>query len=1038
MNFIEFLIRRPVLSIVITTIILMIGGVSYTRLSLRQFPAVEKPVVSITTALEGASPKMVEMQVTRILEDGLSGIEGLDYMKSRSEAGTSTINLYFRPDRDIDLAAADIRDRLQKVRNKLSAEADDPIIKKSDADAKPLIYLALFSSNKTVEELGDYAHRTLEKEFQTVNGVASVEVWGGGNLEMHLVVDPVRLDAFKITATDIVAALKKQNFQKPAGRLITAEREFFLTTVSTLATPSQFNDMILAERKGQLIRLKDVGYAKLDSEDKRYASRFNDKPAVSIGIIKKSVANPLDVKKGIEEKLAHIRERLPKGTQIEISSDATIFIERSIDHVYKTIWEATLLVVAVVFFFLRSFRASFIPLITIPVSLIGAFFLMFLFGFTINILTLLALVLAIGLVVDDAIVVLENVYRYLESGMRPLQAAIRGSKEISFAIIAMTLTLAAVYAPIALSAGITGKVFTEFALTLAGSVLISGVVALTLTPMMCAKILKAHQGSHPHKPHTFLAGIPGMAEVATGYYKVDGKIGAWLDELDKVYSVFLAYVLEKRPYVIGVGVAVALLGAYLGIYHLRKDLAPAEDQGMLLTDGTAPYGATLQESNKYALQMDKILSTVPELVKRMTVVQVSDFTYSQNTMLPWEKRKRSCTQVKESLAPELEKIVGLDIHPRCQNRSVIGGGAGFDLSFVIQTTRSYEDLAVQMQKVWAEMRRHPGIGKIIPSMGAEGQDYRIEVNVDKAASIGIEPDVVSQTLGTLIRGSISTYFERESKQYPIRVWVGEKFRQSPQDVLALTVKGVRENKDVFVPLADLVKVIPVTTSPEIQHFDGMRSVTLDAYLQEGYGLGQVLSDVRKMADQVLPHGYQTTVSGETRDFLKETRTIYMIFGLSLIFIFLVMAAQFESFIDPFIIILSVPLSLTGAILALWLAPNGTFNIYSQIGLVTLIGLITKHGILIVDFANKLQEQGKSASEAVIEASRLRLRPILMTTFAMVFGAIPLAFSSGAGAETREQIGLVIVGGMTIGTLFTLFVIPVVYTYLSRVRRPQEE
>ncbi len=1028
MNFTEFLIRRPVLSIVMTIIIIIIGAVSYTRLSLRQFPEVDKPVISVTTALEGASPQIIEMQITRPLEDALSGVEGLDYVTSRSEAGNSTIKLNFKVDRNIDYAAADVRDRLQKVANKLPDDAEEPLIKKADVDSQPLIYLSLFSANKTVNELADYAHRNLENDLQTIKGVASVEIWGGGNLEMHLVLDPVRLNAFKITALDIAAALKRQNVKKPAGRLSGEEREFTVTTISSLSTPAQFNNMIISESQGRIVRLKDVGYAELNSEDTRFASRFNDKNAVSIGIVKKSVANPLEVKKGVEEKLVQIRERLPAGTQLEISSDNTVFIEKSIDHVYRTIWEATLLVIAVVFLFLRSFQASLIPLVTIPVSLIGAFFLMFIFGFTINILTLLALVLAIGLVVDDAIVVLENIYRHIEAGEKPMQAAIQGSKEISFAVVAMTLTLAAVYAPIALSGGITGRLFTEFALTLAGAVIISGFVALTLTPMMCSRLLRSHHEVHPYFKETRITRV---------YHTFSNKMGIWLDQLDQGYGALLSRVLEKRLWVVSIGLLAAVVGVYLGAYKLKKDLTPAEDQGTLLTNAEAPYGATLKYIEKYALQMDQILASVPELEKRMTIIQVGDYSYSQNTMLPWDQRTRSCNDVKEAITPELDKIIGLQVRARCKNRSVIGGGTGFDLSFVVQTTRSYEDLEVQMQKVWAAMAQHPGISNIVPDMGAAGQDYKVETNVEKAVTLGVEPDAIAQSLDTLIGGRRSTYFERENKQYPIRVWIGEQFRRSPQDVLALSVKGQRDQKDTLVPLSDLVKIVPVTTTPDIRHFDGMRSVTLDAVLKEGYGLGQVLNDIKQVASRILPDGYQTTVSGETRDYLKETYTIYLIFGLALAFIFLVMAAQFESFIDPLIIILSVPLSLAGAIFTLWLAPSGSLNIYSQIGLVTLIGLITKHGILIVDFANKLQEQGRSPYEAVIEASRLRLRPILMTTFAMVFGAVPLAFSSGAGSETREQIGLVIVGGMSVGTLFTLFVIPVVYTYLSR-RRTMEQ
>ncbi len=1026
MKFIELLIRRPVLSTVMTVIILMIGGVSYTRLTLRQFPEVDKPIITVRTSLEGASPQIIEAQLTRPLEEALGGIEGLDYMTSRSDTENSSIKLNFKVDRNIDLAAADVRDRLQKVRNQLPDDAQDPLITKADADAAPLIYLSLYSDKKDVTELADYAHRFLESELETIKGVASVEVMGGGNLEMHLVLDPVRLNAYKITATDVAAALKRQNIIKPAGRISGEEREFTVTTTVPLTTSNQFNAMIIAEREGRIIRLKDVGYAKLDSEDKRFSSRYNDKNAVSIGIVKKSVANPLLVKKGIEEKVAQIRERLPSGTYIEISSDQTVFIQKSIEHVYRTIWEAIFLVIFVVFFFLRSIRASLIPLVTIPVSLIGAFALMFVLGFTINILTLLALVLAIGLVVDDAIVVLENIYRYIEEGMKPKAAAIRGAKEISFAVIAMTLTLAAVYAPVALSSGITGKLFTEFAMTLVGAVLISGFVALTLTPMMCAQLLV----SHDHETHA-------NNRFSRAYQAFSDKMGQWLDKLDQGYGNLLTRILHKRLWVAIGGLVVALIGLYLAVFQLRRELTPAEDQGVLIATALPPYGRNLNYIERYALQMDQVLAAVPELTKRMTIVQVSDYTQSQNTMTLWENRTRSCSDIQKAIAPELDKIIGLEVKSRCRSRSAIGGGSGYDLSFVIQTTRSYEDLVQQMEKIWKVMLQHPGIDRVQPDTGQPGQDYKVQVDAEKASTLGVEPDVIAQTLDTLIGGRRSTTFERENKQYPVRVWVGEKFRRSAQDVLDMTVRGSRAGKETIVPLSDIVKIVAVTTTPEIYHFDGMRSATLDATLKEGYGLGQVLNDIKGIATKILPDGYQTTVSGETRDFLKETYTIYLIFGLAIAFIFLVMAAQFESFIDPFIIILSVPLSLAGAVFTLWVVPNGTLNIYSQIGLVTLIGLITKHGILIVDFANKLQQDGKSAYEAVIEASRLRLRPILMTTFAMVFGAVPLAYSSGAGAETREQIGLVIVGGMSVGTLFTLFVIPVVYTYLSRSRRLEE-
>jgi len=527
--------------------------------------------------------------------------------------------------------------------------------------------------------------------------------------------------------------------------------------------------------------LKDVGHAELKAQDARTSSRFNDHNAVSIGIVKKSTGNPLEVKKGVEEKLAQIKKRLPAGMFIDISSDNTVFIEKSIDHVYRTIAEATILVILVIFAFLRSIRASVIPLVTIPVSLIGVFSLMYLFGFTINILTLLALVLAIGLVVDDAIVVLENIYRYIEKGMNPFEAAIVGAKEISFAVIAMTLTLAAVYAPIALSSGITGKLFTEFALTLAGAVIISGFVALTLTPMMCARLLVAHH----HE-------TPDGNKFKQTYQNFSDKAGDLLDKLDRNYALFLSYVLTKRLWVVAIGIFVALVGLYLGVYQLQKELTPAEDQGVLLTYADPPYGATLKYIDKYALQMDQVLSSVPELEKRMTVVQVGDMTYSQNTMTPWEQRDRSCNTIKDLVSPEMEKIIGLNIRTRCKNRSAISGGGGADLSFVIKTSRSYEDLERQMQKLWAAMAHHPGIipNSIQPDMGQEGQDYTVKINVDKAITLGIEPDTIAQTLDVLIGGRRSTTFERESKQYPVKVWVGEQYRQSPKHVFVFyeTVK----------------------------------------------------------------------------------------------------------------------------------------------------------------------------------------------------------------------------------------------------------
>ncbi|MEB3703031.1 Multidrug efflux pump subunit AcrB [Candidatus Bealeia paramacronuclearis] len=1028
MRFVELLIRRPVLATVMSIIIVMVGAVSYTYLPVRQFPEVDKPLISVRTQLEGASPQIVEQQLTRPLEEALGGLQGLEYMTSRSGPDESVIKLNFRIDRDMDAAAADVRDRLSRVRNTLPDEAQDPEIKKADADAAPTMFLALVSERKTVSELADYANRFLKSELETLKGVSSVEIYGGGNIEMHLVLDPVRLNAYKITATDIAGALKKQNIKKPAGRLKGEEREYQLTTTASLKTQDEFNNLIIADREGKLIRLKDVGHAELNSEDTRFISRFNGQNAVGIGIIKQSTANPLEIAKELYTRIDEIRASLPASIKLEVSSDNTVFIQRSVDEVYSAIWEASILVILVVFFFLHSIRASLIPLVTIPISLIGAFALMYAFGFSINLLTLLALVLAIGLVVDDAIVVVENVYRYIEKGLTPMEAAIKGTKEISFAVVAMTLTLAAVYAPVALSTGMTGKLFTEFSITLAGAVLVSGFIALTLSPMMCSRLLVGED--HP--------GL-GTSKLASYFNKFATFMTRILDALDNGYASALKSVLHFRLYAVIGALVIAGSGAYIGKYQLEKELAPREDQGTIRSSMLAPAGATLKAIDRHATKADQILSTAPEIMKRMMVIQVGEDSYSMNTLVPWEDRTKKCSEIAKELKPELAKIPGLQISVYCPSKSLVSGSSGEDLSFVIQTSRSYDDLMHQMQRIWAAMGQHPGIeaSSIQPDVGAPVQDYKAKINIDKAATLGVDPENIAQTLDTLIGGRKSTNFERENKQYPVRVWVGENFRKGPQDVLAMYVRGSRDNKETYVPLSDLIEVISRESTPEVNHFDGLRAVTLDARLKEGYGLGQVLTDVEAVAKRILPDGYFTTVSGGTRDYIKESYTLYMIFGLALAFIFLVMAAQFESFVDPLIIILSVPLSLAGAVLTLWLTPTGTLNIYSQIGLVTLIGLITKHGILIIDFANKLQDEGMRPFEAVMEAARLRLRPILMTTFAMVLGAIPLALASGPGAETREQIGWVIVGGMSFGTLFTLFLIPAVYTYLSRRKKVED-
>lgn len=1006
-------IRRPVLSTVISLVLMILGLVSWSRLQVRQYPNIDQPQISVWTQLEGAGPEIIETQITKILENAFAGIEGLESMVSRSEISNSRITLTFEIGRNIDAAANDVRDKISRNNAKLPEGIVPPVIKKADADAVAFMNLALYSDRHDVRELADYAKRYLETRLEAVPGVSSIDVFGGGEYEMKIILDPVKLSGYNLTPEDVAASLKKQNIEKPAGNLVTSDRELVVTTKARLTKEADFDRVIIGEKDGYLIRVSDVGHAELNAIDRQNRVLFNGQSSVSIGITKQSVGNALTIAQDVKKILPDIR--LAKGMKLEIARDRTIFMERSIDEVYETIIIATLLVILVIFAFLRSGRAVLIPLVTIPLSLIGAFALMYALGFTINILTLLALVLAIGLVVDDAIVMLENVHRYIEEGETPLRAAFKGAKEISFAIIAMTITLAAVYAPIALSPGMTGKLFTEFAITLAGAVLLSGLIALTLTPMMCGRLLAPLEEEHA---------------VHGKWGRISQRIGELLDSLDNGYARLLRFCLERRVWVMGAGAAIAFLGYVVGL-GLPTELVPREDQGFVIARAIPPFGANLDYTDKYMEQVDKILSSVPEATdKRLTMISAPGESTSMLSLKNWEDRKRSSKDITDDLREPLAEVTGLTVYPSMGGKTLVGGGENdTPIEIVVQTNKSHKELTAAGKKVEQLIGKLPGVSNVLSDIGSLGQEYVITIDRDKAAALGVDVSTISDTLHTLIGGRPASRFIKESKEYAVRVEIEEKFRRSPEDLTGLFIKGVKDKRDSLVPLSEIVTITKQLAPTEIGHFMGFRSMLVTAKLDSGYSLGDTLVQIKQQANEILPEGVTVDFSGESRRYLKESSNVYMIFGLALAFIFLVLAAQYESWRDPWIIMLSVPLSLAGGIFLLKLFGQ-SMNLYSQIGLVTLIGLITKHGILIVDFANKRKEDGLDRLNAVIEASKLRLRPILMTTFAMVLGAVPLAFAAGAGAESRRPIGLVIVGGMTLGTLFTLFVVPAVYTFLS--------
>lgn len=1012
MSLFEFFIRRPVFSSVLSLILVLLGIVSYSRISVREYPNVDEPVVSVATTYPGASATIIESQITQVLEGSIAGIAGIDVLESTSRAETSRITVRFRSDVDPDVAASDVRDRVSRVRRQLPTEVQEPTISKVEADAQAILNLVFTSDRLSALEITDYVDRFVLDRIKNLNGVADVMIYGERRYAMRIWIDRQRLAAFSLTVQDVENAIRAQNVELPSGRIESTDREFSVLSRTGLVTPEQFRNIVVKIADGHQVKMGDLARVALGAADERRDSRFNGQPAIAVGVIKQAVANPLDVSLAVRAVMPDINQSLPEGLRATIGNDSSIFIERSIVAVYQTIGEAILLVVLVIVFFLRSLRASLIPVVTIPISLIATFTILFAMGFTINTLTLLAMVLAIGLVVDDAIVVLENIHRRIEEGMKPIPAAIEGTKEIGFAVIAMTVTLAAVYAPIAFAPGRTGRLFLEFALTLAGAVIVSGFVALTLTPMMCSKLLR--HNSNPGRIFNLIE--RGFTSFERGYKKI------------------LVAALRVRVLVLFVAVSVA--GASAAFYMaLPSELAPTEDRGQIRVRGTGPEGATISYTTRYSKQVGEILATVPEIENRLIIdgtPEVSRFLVI-GQLADWSKRSKSQQQINSEINPKIRRIPG--VNASASNQGSFGARGGTKpVEFVIQTSGTYEQLQEYVETLQTRIREYPGLQDVETDLQLNMPEFRIDIDRAKVADLGLDVTAIGRTLETLLGGRQVTRFEQNGEQYDVIVQMAAQDRASPETLSTIFLRSPRNE---MVQLSNIVTVREAVAPKELKRFNQLRAVTISANLADGYTLGQALGFLETAARDALPDTVLTDVAGQSREFRSAGQSLIMVFVLALGFIYLVLAAQFESFRDPFIILVTVPLSMVGALGTLWLT-GGTLNVYSQIGLVTLVGLITKHGILIVEFANQLQEQGRTRVAAVIEAAGLRLRPILMTTGAMVLGALPLAIATGAGAESRQQIGWVIVGGMTFGTMLTLFVVPAVYTLLGQVHRARRD
>ncbi|WP_447978282.1 efflux RND transporter permease subunit [Candidatus Nitrospira bockiana] len=961
----EVSIRRPVLATIMTLVVVLFGVLSFTRLSVRQYPDITAPVVSVRTVYPGASARLVETDVTTVLEESLSGIESVKTFSSISREEVSGITLEFELGRDLDAAANDVRDRVFAVRRSLPLTIEEPVITKASADAQALVWMSLFSDRYNELELTDYAEREIKDRLASIPGVAQVWVWGARRYAMRIWLDADRLSSRQLTVQDVEASLRAQNVAIPSGRIESDRLEFSVRTRGELDTPEQFNRLIITARNGYPIRLEDVGFAEIGAEDDRKLVRLNGVPTVSIGVVKQSKANALAVARAVKAAFAELQPTIPDGMQLKIASDNSRYIERAIDEVYVAMAIALVLVVLVIFLFLGSARATLIPAVAIPASIIGAFIFMYAFGYTINILTLLGLVLAIGLVVDDAIVMLENIHRRIERGEPALKAAVEGSREIGFAVLATTVSLVAVFVPLLFLRGPTIRLFAEMAVAVAASVLISGFIALTLTPMMSARWLRpASAGRRVPVP-------AGVRRAARGL--LDG------------YRRLLQRLVHAGPGVLAASLGLLVLGGVLFL-ALPSELAPLEDSGAFMVSMIAPEGATIRYTDHYVRQLEALFADVPEIKAYLTWVATGTRPTRVTragtwvTLTEWDQRSRSQQEIVAALAPKMQQIAGIEavpIHPPAFEQA----GTKPPLQLILRAG-SYEELERVAGQAVERIKAYPGVRNVRSDLEMNKPELDVHVHRNKAADLGVSVADIGRTLETLLGGRVVTTFTRDGREHPVLVKIHDRDRATPADIGVLYVRG---DEGQLVQLSNLVDVEETVVPTELNHYDKMRSATITAGVADGYALGDALAEVERIVQEVLPAGVRITYGGESKELKQASGALWATFVLAFLVVYLVLAAQFESFVHPLTILLSVPPAVTGALIVLFVL-GGSLNLYSEIGLIMLLGLVTKNAILIVDVANQRRAAGMDAAEAAVEAALLRLRPIAMTTLATVLGA----------------------------------------------------
>lgn len=1006
-------LRRPVFAIVINIIIILFGVIGYTFLGVREYPSLDPPVINVRTSYTGANADIIESQITEPLENAINGVQGIRTISSASNQGSSNITVEFDLGADLETAANDVRDKVSQAIRLLPQDIDaSPVVSKADANSDAIISMTIQSDSKNVLELTDYAVNVLQERVQTIPGVSSIQIWGQKKYAMRLWFDPQKLVAYQLTAIDVQNALNKTNVELPSGKIAGQNTELTVNTLGRINTPDEFNNMIIKDVKGKAVRLKDIGYATLGTENFETSLKNNAVGMVALALVPQPGANYVEISDEFYKRLEKIKKEIPSDIKLDIALDNTVFVKNSILEVKETLFIAIVLVVIIIYLFFRDWVIAIRPLIDIPVSLIGAFFIMYIFGFTINVLTLLAIVLATGLVVDDGIVVTENIFKKLEAGMPKMQAAREGSEEIFFAVISTSITLAIVFLPIVFMQGFVGSLFKEFGIVVAGAVLISAFVSLTLTP-----VLNVILGKKVHKNSWF-------------YDKTE----PFFKGMEDGYRDMLNSFMKKRLIAIPIVVLCLALIYFIG-KNLQSELAPMEDRGAFRTMMSAPEGTSYTAMQDYVDKVSEfVIDSVPEQRLMLSVTSpgftgsgAANSAFMRIGLKDKSERTRSQDDIAQYLQRNFSKFnLGKAFVIQDQTISVGSARFGQPVQFVIQNF-DFEKLQNTIPKFMEEVSKSPVFIGADVNLKFNKPEVNVIIDKDKATALGVSVQDIAQTLQFSMSGRRFGYFLKDGKQYQIIGQAQYEERNKPEDLKNIYV---RNNTGALISLDNLIRIEELAKPPQLYHYDRYKSATVSSGLVPGKTVGDGIAEMERIAKQVLDESFTTSLSGTSRDFAESSSNTMFALILALVLIYLVLAAQFESFIDPFIIMMTVPLALAGALLSLWIFGQ-TLNIFSQIGMIMLIGLVTKNGILIVEFANQSRAKGMGKSEAVAYAAVMRLRPILMTSLAMALGAVPIAIAFGAGSTSRVSLGIVIIGGIMFSLILTLFVVPAIYSLLSR-------